>query len=585
MDRLKPIFLALLLLVISSNSWAQQTIASKDKGLTTATSETIFVHANATTFVTGETLFYKLYCLNPENSKPSNISKIAYVELFDTKKTSVFKHKLFLENGMGQGDFFVPTSLKTGNYKLIAHTTWMLNKSEATFYEMDIIIVNPFQVNEEKKSEKKEGETVSNNSSTANSNPTETENLALALNKNSFSNRDLVQLKIKSLTDLLQGGNYSLSVRKLEELPFKKQLSTTNFSKIASKANHSIAKKESDLLLPELRGEIISGKIISNNENNSVENKTVALSVSGKSFAFKTAKTNTSGNFIFNLEKPYHYSDVTVQVMSESRQDFTIILDESKSINTNLISNQPVLELNKELKTSLEERSVASQIENAYFSKKTDSIAAIQNQNLFYNPLSKDYILDDFARFPSLKETITEVVLEMYYTKSKGKYSIGVRDNDPLRELSESALVLIDGLAIQDVDELFEYDMANIYKISIVQGGYYYGSNAYNGIISFITKNNDFVSKAKGDYLLKPEMIRPLKKKIYYKPDYTNAAKNARIPDYRYQIAWIPELTLDKVENAVSFYTSDITGTFEIVLEGFTANGTPVSLKKSFEVK
>lgn len=573
------------MIVISSNSWAQKTIASKDKALTIATSETIFVHSNATTFVTGETLFYKLYCLNPENNKPSNISKIAYVELFDTNKTSVFKHKLFLENGMGQGDFFVPTSLKTGNYKLVAHTTWMLNKSEATFYEMDVVIINPFQASEEKKSETKEGEVFSNSPSTATSNPTENEKLPLTLNKNSFSNRDLVQLKIKSFSDSLQGGNYSLSVRKVEELPFKKQLSTVDFSKNSSKANNTIAKKETDLVLPELRGEIISGKIISNNENNSVENKTVALSVSGKSFAFKTAKTNASGNFIFNLEKPYYYSDVTVQVMNENRKDFTIILDESKSINANLISNQPFLELNKDLKTSLEERSVASQIENAYFTKKTDSIAAIQNNNLFYNPLNKDYILDDFARFPSLKETITEVVLEMYYTKSKNKYSIGVRDNDPLRELSEPALVLIDGLVIQDVDELFEYDMANIYKISIVPGGYYYGSNAYNGIISFITKNNDFVSRAKGEYLMKPEMIRPLKKKIYYKPDYSDSTKYQRIPDYRYQIAWIPELTLDKVENVVSFYTSDVSGTFEIVLEGFTSNGTPVSLKKSFEVK
>lgn len=583
MDRLKPIFLALLSIVISSNSWAQKTITSTEKVPTIATSEAIFVHSNATTFVSGESLLYKLYCLNPENNKPSNISKIAYVELLDTKKATVFKHKLFLENGMGQGDFFVTTSLKTGNYKLIAHTNWMLNKSESTFYEMDIIIINPFQVSEEKKSETKNDEITPNNPSSANSNPTESENLALALNKNSFSNRDLVKLKIKSLTDSLQGGSYSLSVRKREELPFTKQPCTVDFS--MTKSNNRITKKEGDLLLPELRGEIITGKIISKNENNSVENKTVALSVSGKSFAFKTAKTNAFGNFIFNLEKPYYYSDVTVQVMNKNREDFTIILEESKSINTNLISNQPVLELNKELKTSLEERSVASQIENAYFNKKTDSIAAVQNQNLFYNPLNKDYILDDFARFPSLKETITEVVLEMYYTKSKNKYNIGVRDNDPLRELTEPALVLMDGLLIQNVDELFEYDMANIYKISIVPGGYYYGSNAYNGIISFITKNNDFVSKAKGDYFLKPEIIRPLKKKIYYKPDYSDSTKYQRIPDYRYQIAWIPELTLDKVENVISFYTSDISGTFEIVLEGFTSNGTPISLKKSFEVK
>jgi hypothetical protein len=571
-------------MIFSSNSWAQKTIASKEKALTITTSETVFVHSNATTFVSGETLFYQLYCLNPENNMPSAISKIGYIELLDNKKASVFKHKLFLEDGIGQGDFFVPTSLKTGNYKLIAHTTWMLNKTEATFFEMDIFIINPFQVNEEKQSETKNQEIASNNPIN-NSDSTSKENFELVLNKQSFSSRDLVQLTIKSLNDSLQGGNYSMSVRKLEELPFNKPLSAMDFIKKSSKSNNGITKKENNLVLPELRGEIISGKIVSKNENNSVENKTVALSVSGKFFAFKTAKTTAFGNFIFSLDKPYHNSDVTVQVMGISREDFTVVLDQPKSIDTDLIFSKPILVLNKELKASLEERSVASQIENAYFTKKKDSIAAIQNQTLFYSPLTKDYILDDFTRFPTLKETITEVVLEMYYTKSKNKYTIGVRDNDPLRELSEQALVLVDGLLIQDSNELFEYNMENIHKISIIRGGYYYGSNVFGGIINFSTKNNDFVSKANGDYILRPEMNRPLKNKVYYKPDYTNKAKYARIPDYRYQIAWIPKLTLDKNENVISFYTSDVSGTFEIILEGFTSQGIPVSLKKNINVK
>jgi hypothetical protein len=127
--------------------------------------------------------------------------------------------------------------------------------------------------------------------------------------------------------------------------------------------------------------------------------------------------------------------------------------------------------------------------------------------------------------------------------------------------------------------------MENIHKISIIRGGYYYGSNVFGGIINFSTKNNDFVSKANGDYILRPEMNRPLKNKVYYKPDYTNKAKYARIPDYRYQIAWIPKLTLDKNENVISFYTSDVSGTFEIILEGFTSQGIPVSLKKNINVK
>jgi hypothetical protein len=31
--------------------------------------------------------------------------------------------------------------------------------------------------------------------------------------------------------------------------------------------------------------------------------------------------------------------------------------------------------------------------------------------------IQKEYVLDDYTRFPSMKETITEVLKEMYFTK------------------------------------------------------------------------------------------------------------------------------------------------------------------------
>ncbi|HJY14314.1 MAG TPA: hypothetical protein VJ304_16075, partial [Flavobacterium sp.] len=97
--------------------------------------ESVYVHANASTFVTGETLLYKIYCLKSSDKTPSIISKIAYVELVDSNKKSVFKTKIALENSYGQGDYFIPTTLKTGNYKLIGYTDWMLNKPTSDLFQ------------------------------------------------------------------------------------------------------------------------------------------------------------------------------------------------------------------------------------------------------------------------------------------------------------------------------------------------------------------------------------------------------------------------------------------------------------------
>ena len=57
---------------------------------------------------------------------------------------------------------------------------------------------------------------------------------------------------------------------------------------------------------------------------------------------------------------------------------------------------------------------------------------------------------------------------------------------------------------------------------------------------------------------------------------------NQRVPDYRTQLYWNPNLNLTKKQ--FSFYTSDVKGKFEIDIQGFTKNGKFISEKKTFDV-
>ena len=578
-------------MILSPESRAQKTVVSaENKSFINAFNETIYVHSNATTFVSGETLYYKLYCLNPVNYNISTLSKIAYVELIDSNKENVFKQKFFLKNGTGQGDFFIPTTLQTGNYKLIAYTNWMLNKSEEACYQMDITIINPFQVSQEMSIKPanpsiSSGENKSENQSANELNTSENKIFSIGLDKKTYTNRELVNLNIKTSNIDFENGSYSLSVRKVENLPSKKQLNSIDFAKSFINPTKNFQGNENEIFLPELRGEVISGKIASKTGQERIENIAIALSLPGKPFVFKIIKTNASGEFIFNLEKAYFNSNMVIQVMDKNKENFIVTLDKPRTIDYSKFSSQPFKDLSTELKESLEKRSIASQIENAYYTKKSDSIAKSENYKTFYDPLAKDYILDDYSRFPTIKETIVEVINDVYFTKENNKYSIRIEDHDPLNELPQPTLVLVDGLLIQDIDELFDFKAENIYKVSFIAGGYYYGTSIFNGLLNFITKNGNYESKLSGDYIIKPKIIRPFINKKYYQPDYSASSKNDRIPDYRYQLLWIPDLKLESKESLTSFYTSDVSGIFEITIEGFTAKGTPISLKDIIEVK
>lgn len=585
MERLKHLFLFALLCSNSQEITAQQSNSSIEKQKISV-DETVFLHTNATTFVSGETLYYKLYCLKLSNKTPSNVSKIAYVELVDSDKKTVFKNKLYLENAKGQGDYFVPTTLKTGNYKLICYTNWMLNQTDSRVFQIDISIINPFQINEASTS----GSLVNTNTETKptsqieqQQNTSSNDNLKLNLDKKTFINRELVNFKIQSLNEISKNGNYSLSVRKLDNLPSKKQISTTEFSEIASRME--MISQNEKLILPELRGEMITGKITSKNNPNDIQNINIGLSIPGKTFAFKVVKTDKNGNFIFNIDKAYYNSNIIIQVIDNKRADYTISLADSSQIDYAKLTIQPYINLTPEFKESLLNRSIASQIENAYYSKKTDSLFKQKPINAFYQSIAKEYILDDYTRFPTLKETSTEIVKEMYYEQDKKNYSLHLRDFSIYTQSSEPALVLVDGLLLQNTNELFEYKMKNIYKISVVPGLYFLGPKAFNGVISFTTINHDYVSSQSGTYILDTTILRPSIKREYFTPNYSDKSKNERIPDYRYQLLWLPEVTLANTENPVSFYTSDVTGTFEITLEGFTDQGIPVSLKDTFEVQ
>ena len=190
-----------------------------------------------------------------------------------------------------------------------------------------------------------------------------------------------------------------------------------------------------------------------------------------------------------------------------------------------------------------------------------------------------DKALFDLRPTTSFAETIVEVIEGAYYQQKDGQYSLHVRDNNLGRTIPEPTLVLVDGLMVQNPNDLFKYPAAGIEQISTHSGIYLYGPTAFNGVISVVTKNQDFISSDKT--IVRQNIQRPVPVKKYFRKNHDDSELDLKIPDYRYQLLWMPEIN----ENELTFYASDVNGSYEITIEGFTANGMPVSIRDSFEVK
>ncbi|WP_187261939.1 hypothetical protein [Pontibacter beigongshangensis] len=119
-------------------------VSSFDKHRKEIMQEKLFLHIDRPSYVSGETMWLKLYNLDGTLHQPLDLSKVAYVEVLDTANQPVLQAKIALREGIGHGSFVLPLTLASGNYNVRAYTSWMKNFSPDFYFEQPVTIVNTF---------------------------------------------------------------------------------------------------------------------------------------------------------------------------------------------------------------------------------------------------------------------------------------------------------------------------------------------------------------------------------------------------------------------------------------------------------
>ena len=99
------------------------------------------------------------------------------------------------------------------------------------------------------------------------------------------------------------------------------------------------------------------------------------------------------------------------------------------------------------------------------------------------------YNLDEYRQFLTIKEVLLEYVSCVKNTKINGISRLIVRKEHDIYNSSLPTLVLIDGMPVNDIEPLLNYDARRIHYINIYASQYTFGNGVYNGILSFITRS------------------------------------------------------------------------------------------------
>jgi hypothetical protein len=233
-------------------------------------------------------------------------------------------------------------------------------------------------------------------------------------------------------------------------------------------------------------------------------------------------------------------------------------------------------------------RSIAVQAENAYrIKEKYQLIPAAPGDSLaFYGTADGRYKLDDYTRFVTMDEVIREFVENVKVRQQSGKTIFRVRNALFNLFFEDDPLLLIDGVPVFHGAKIMALNPLNIEKIDVVSHRYYLGPSITDGIVSFRSYDGDL-----GGYQLDPNAVvvqyNGLQQhREFYTPVYETAARTqSPLPDLRNQLLWRPDIITDSTgKRGVSIYTSDLTGTFAIVVQGIAADGSVGYSVKTFTV-
>jgi hypothetical protein len=550
--------------------------------------ETIYLHGNANLFFPGEYLYYSLYVINTRTYRLSDISKVAYVQLIAENTEVVFTQKVSLDKGKGQGDFFFPTDLPSGNYKIVAFTHWMKNAGSSQFYQSDVTFLNPYRSDQTVFLNTGADRISCNNGiSGAVEEPGEVPSnaeLGLELEQKTFAPGEGGRIVLRNFKGALGRGNYSLSIRRAEEFPHARRVSASDYARRYPDLSQTLTQGVNDLLaIPEQRGELISGRLIEEGTGTPLGNRLLALSLPGENFQIKKSLTDAEGKFYTYVTRPFQGSSGIVELLPPGKVPVTFEWYSPAGWEGDIPCFYQFY-LEEGMQEVIRIRSIHNQIENSYFEAKPDTLQPRETPDPFEGETPAIYQLNDYTRFPTLRETIVEILEHVWVKKGDNReeaimvYLPGETSSSQYG--SNRAMVVADGILVPDHEAFLEYDARKIGTVKVIRQNYQLGGTEYKGMLVIETLDGQFRANWASDFGARFSYLPPALLKAYFRQD----KPSAQIPDFRHQLLWEPDIRLDGSMEYFSFYTSQVPGRYVVALEGFTTYGKPISLNTYFEV-
>ena len=541
------ITIVLFVLLLSLQVFGQNAKTKQNEG--------IQVHMSQQLLFPGETLWFSVHSSGLPQTDA--YSTVAYVELINKQNAAIVRKKVQLNSGMGSHSIQLPDTLSTGVYTLLAYTKWMKNFGEDSFSKTKLAVIDPDAAYNAAKETDQQANTPAKKYS----------------GTRKFDQRQRIVLNDLLETSNWETGNFSVSVKRKEPLNYSGQKEVSIDTKTPAQIQN----------LPDYKGIIVSGKLY-DSANKTIEEQEVLLSLPGEKTDLLRSVTNSKGSFHFKLDAKAGNSDLVFTLPDAGMK---LKLDDPFLLQHNLNGNT-VLNLNKFQLEFVKEKYLHHQLKTNFgFNPYTNNkkVESLTVHSTFYTDPNRIIRTDNYVKLDSLAEYFYELIPSVQFHQVQGKYRITITRPQGQLDLGPNPGVFVDGVYFSEFGNIAKIPVEKVDRIEVIWEKYYYKDFAFDGIVSIYTRKADFYSVDLQDNMAR--IIYPLTDKEEFRfnnKKYTANNLNSRVPDLRYLLLWEP-LIANETMHDLAFFTSDVSGIYELKICGYADSGEWLEEIREFEVK
>lgn len=549
--------------------------------------ERVYVSTDKELYLAGESIWCSVFCIDSTTGKFSGYSSVAYLEFHSREKMEV-RIKIALVNGRGCGRLQIPFNFGTGNYSIVAFTGKDGGDSKGEFRGKTVTVFNTLT------SQRVNGgvEVVEDGEPIKYHVQGTLEQTAGISIETSRAGNGAIPLRIRNTGN--NSVNMSISMYHIdgvEELIGERGYDGT-----------SLLERKGDFVptgIEEYAGEVIRARVYK-------DGKPIAGEDARGVYMYMSAMGNTDDTYIANVDTAGYATYYTNNISGKRDLLFDVVADISQTVKVDkgikgntgykieLVEEKfnhvpeeiPVLKISGELEKPLRQRSMRMQVGRRFEADTLLNLMPMRSNDFFGAVEPIVYNLDDYTRFPLMKEVVSEYVSNLRIRKVDGQQRLLVlwQETEGMYTASRQyALAMLDGVPVRDHSLLINMDPLLVKQIIIYPRRYLLNHFMFDGIVKFNTYKGDMGGLKLGENvsILSHDGVQyPLAFLGNRLPD------NSRYPNYNSTIYWNPIVEVE----AGGEFRADCTlpnykGTFRIVVEGIDSEGNSVYAKKVVSVE